>query len=140
MIWCHLKNRNFNQVPKWYRHGFSSVSLFYFLLIRKFQHRIYYFKIWLVKLWVWICILTVTIGTRKKIQGQFIIFSLFPLWIKRRSSRINSTEDDSLPKSKSKGACKVSKQSHWQRLGNMFSNKLFSIQFEPLESKIVFLR
>ena len=38
----------------------------------------YYFKIWLVKLWVWICILTVTIGTRNKIQGQFIIFSLFP--------------------------------------------------------------
>ena len=123
--------------------GIGMVFLFFhcFIFYYFVNFSIYYFKIWLVKLnWVWICILTVTIGTRKKIQGQFIIFSLFPLWIKRRSSRINSTEDDSLPKSKSKGACKVSKQSHWQRLGNMFSNKLFSIQFELLESKTVFLR
>ena len=72
--------------------GIGMVFLFFhcFIFYYFVNFSIYYFKIWLVKLnWVWICILTVTIGTRKKIQGQFIIFSLFPLWIKR-SSRINS--------------------------------------------------
>ena len=85
--------------------------------------------------WVWICILTVTIGTKKKIQGQFIIFSLFPLWIKR-SSRINSKIERWLiaqfGKSKSKkllwkGTWKVSKQRPLQWPGNKFSNKQFSV-------------
>ena len=126
--------------------GIGMVFLFFhcFIFYYFVNFSIYYFKIWLVKLnWVWICILTVTIGTRKKIQGQFIIFSLFPLWIKR-SSRINSKIErwliPQIGKSKSKrpfkGDMKGVKTKPFTKTGELvFKQTIYCFYFSLFESK-----